>query len=74
MKFLISFLLSIFCFIAGFIMEKGWQTILLWVAAVILWCIAGILAEKLVWKMEDHEIRLNKLEKRVDKLEDKNKK
>lgn len=74
MKFLTIFCLSIMCGIGGFIAPEGWQTVLLWVTAVVLWIVSGVLAEKVIWKLEDHETRINKLEKRVDKLEGKNKK
>lgn len=74
MKFLVSLALSLFCFVAAFKVTQGWVTVVCFVAAAAFWICSGVMAEKALWMLEDHEVRLTKLEKRVEKLEGKDKK
>lgn len=74
MKFLITLTLSIFCFVAAFNVTQNWATVVCFVAAAAFWICSGVMAEKALWMLEDHEVRLTKLEKRVEKLEGKDKK
>lgn len=74
MKFLISLVLSIFFFVAAFKVTQSWATVVCFIAAAAFWICSGIIADKTTWMLEDHDARLTKLEKRVEKLEGKDKK
>ena len=73
MKFLVSLALSIFCFVAAFNVTQNWATVVCFVASASFWICSGVWAEKAIWMLEDHEVRLTKLEKRVEKLDGKEK-
>ena len=73
MKFLVSLALSIFCFVAAFKVTQNWVAVVCFIGAAAFWICSGVMAEKTMWKLEDHEVRLTKLDKRVEKLEGKDK-